>query len=175
MSTEENKALARRYIEDIWNKQNLALVDELFSADYVHHSLPPGIPPTRDGLKQFASMYWSAFPDGRLDIADQVAEGDTVVTRWTGRGTHTGQLMQIAPTGQAGGRRGHHHRPSGGRQVRGILGSIRPARNAATTRGGPGAGASASARPLGPYPHHRHRLERRRSRRSGALRPIPAR
>ncbi len=84
MSTEDNKALVRRFFEDGWNKQNLALVDELLSADYIDHNLPPGFPPTRDGFKQSASIYWSAFPDGRLTIEDQVAEGDTVVTRWSG-------------------------------------------------------------------------------------------
>jgi predicted ester cyclase len=100
MSTEDNKALVRRFFEDGWNKQNLALVDELLSADYVDHNLPPGFPPTRDGFKQSASTYWSGFPDGRIEIEDQVAEGDTVVTRWSGRATHTGEFMQIAPTGK---------------------------------------------------------------------------
>ena len=100
MSTEDNKALVRRFFEDGWNKQNLALVDELLSADYVDHNLPPGFPPTRDGFKQSASMYWSGFPDGRLTIEDQVAEGDVVVTRWSGRATHTGEFMGIAPTGK---------------------------------------------------------------------------
>ena len=53
MSTEDNKALVRRFFEDVWNKHNLALVDELFSADYVDHDdFPPGIPPTRDGFKR---------------------------------------------------------------------------------------------------------------------------
>ena len=45
-------------------------------------------------------MYWSGFPDGRLTIEDQVAEGDVVVTRWGGRATHTGEFMGIAPTGK---------------------------------------------------------------------------
>jgi steroid delta-isomerase-like uncharacterized protein len=100
MSTEENKALARRFFEDVWNKHNLALVDELFSTDYVEHRPVPGMPPTRDGFKQVASMFWSGFPDGRIDVEDQVAEGDTVVTRWTSRSTHTGEFMQLAPTGK---------------------------------------------------------------------------
>lgn len=100
MSTEENKALARRFFEDVWNKHNLALVDELFSPDYVDHDFPTGMPPTRDGFKQFASMYFSGFPDGRIDIEEQVAEGDRVVSRWTGRATHTGEFMGIAPTGK---------------------------------------------------------------------------
>jgi predicted ester cyclase len=100
MSTEDNKHLVRRFFEEGWNKQDLALVDALLSADYVDHNLPPGLPPTREGFKQSASMYWRAFPDGRLTIEEQVAEGDTVVTRWSGRATHTGEFMQIAPTGK---------------------------------------------------------------------------
>ena len=100
MSTEDNKALVRRFFEDVWNKHNLALIDELFSPDYVEHRPVPGMPPTRDGFKQLASMFWSGLPDGRIDVEDQVAEGDMVVTRWTSRATHTGELMQIAPTGK---------------------------------------------------------------------------
>jgi steroid delta-isomerase-like uncharacterized protein len=100
MSAEQNKALVRRGYEDAWNKQNLALFDELLAADLVDHSVPPGIPQTREGSQQVATMYWKAFPDVRIDIEDQVAEGDKVVTRWTGRGTHTGELMGIAPTGK---------------------------------------------------------------------------
>ncbi len=100
MSTEENKALARRFFEDVWNKHNLALVGELFSTGYVEHRPLPGMPPTRDGFKQVASMFWSGFPDGRIEVEDQVAEGDTVVTRWNSRSTHTGEFMQLAPTGK---------------------------------------------------------------------------
>lgn len=100
MSTEDNKALVRHFFEDVWNKHNLALVDELFSADYVEHRPIPGIPPTRDGFKQVASMFWSGFPDGRIEVEDQVAEGDTVVTRWISRSTQTGEFMQLAPMGK---------------------------------------------------------------------------
>ena len=100
MSTEENKNLVRRFFEDVWNTHSLALVDELFSADYAEHRPVPGIPPTRDGFKQVARIFWSGFPDGRIEIEDQVAEGETVVTRWTSRSTHAGEFTQIAPTGK---------------------------------------------------------------------------
>lgn len=96
----ENKARVRRSFEEVWNKRNPAAVDELVSPDYVDHSLPPELPPNREGLKQLFTMYQAAFPDTVMTIEDQVAEGDKVVTRWTARGTHKGDLMGIPPTGK---------------------------------------------------------------------------
>ena len=98
MSTEENKAIDRRFTEEVWNQGNLAVVDELMSADYDGHD--PAMPAGSEGLKQFVLMYRSAFPDVHLTIEDQIAEGDTVVSRWTARGTHKGELMGIPPTGK---------------------------------------------------------------------------
>ena len=99
--SEENKALTRRSIEEIWNKGNLAVADELIAANSVTHD--PATPNPGSGpeaTKQQASMYRTAFPDLHITIEDQVAEGDQVVTRWTARGTHRGDLMGIAPTGK---------------------------------------------------------------------------
>ncbi len=99
--SEENKALARRSIEEIWNKGNLAAADELVAPNHVTHD--PAIPnPGRgpEATKQQASMYRTAFPDLQVTIDELIAEGDTVVTRWTVRGTHKGDLMGIAPTGK---------------------------------------------------------------------------
>ena len=101
MSAENNKALVRRFYDDAWNKHNPAVVDEIYAADWVDTSPPiPGIPQTRDGLKQFMGEYLRAYPDARITIEDQLVEGDRVVTRWTGRGTQTGQLMELPPTGK---------------------------------------------------------------------------
>ena len=101
MSAENNKALVRRYFEDAWNKHNPSMVESIFSADFVDRSPDvPGIPHTRDGLKQFISLYLRAFPDASITIEDQLAEGDRVVTRWTGRGTQTGQFMEMPPSGK---------------------------------------------------------------------------
>lgn len=96
--SEENKALSRRVIEECFNKGNLALADELCAPDYVDHDAPPGFSPGVEGFKQQVAMYRAAFPDVQITVEDQVAEGDKVVTRWTGRGTHKGELMGIAPT-----------------------------------------------------------------------------
>jgi steroid delta-isomerase-like uncharacterized protein len=101
MSAEDNKALVRRYYEDAWNKHNPTVVDELFRADFVDRSPDvPGIPHTREGLKQFMGMYLRAFPDAHITIEDQLAEGDQVVTRWTGHGTQTGEFMDLPPSGK---------------------------------------------------------------------------
>ena len=101
MSAEDNKALVRHYFEDAWNKHNPALVDEIYASDFVDRSPDiPGIAHTRDGLKQFMGVYLRAFPDADITIEDQLVEGDRVVTRWTGRGTQTGEFMEMPPSGK---------------------------------------------------------------------------
>ena len=101
MSAEVNKALARRVLEEMFNKGNLDVADELLAPDYVDHD--PAMPEDihgPEGFKQYVSGYRSAFSDLHLEIEDQIAEGDKVVTRWTGTGTHDGELSGIVPTGK---------------------------------------------------------------------------
>ena len=101
MSAEQNKALARRVLEEMFNKGNLDVADELLAPDYVDHD--PAMPEDihgPEGFKQYVGAYRSAFSDLHVQIEDQVAEGDKVVTRWTGTGTHDGELAGIAPTGK---------------------------------------------------------------------------
>jgi steroid delta-isomerase-like uncharacterized protein len=97
--SEENKALARRWA-DIFNQDNLDLVDEIYASDYVGHD--PAMPEEVrgvEGAREFYSMYRNAFPDADITIEDQLADGDMVATRWTGRGTHQGDLMGVPPSG----------------------------------------------------------------------------
>lgn len=96
--SEQNKAIVRRLIEEAW-KGNLDVIDELVDRDYVGYD-PSNPEPVRgpEGMKEFVTTYRTAFPDANITIEDQIAEGDKVVTRWTGRGTHEGDLMGIAPT-----------------------------------------------------------------------------
>ena len=96
-----NKEIVRRLVNGVWADRNLAIVDELIAPDYVGHD-PTQPEPIRgpEGYRQFVGMYQAAFEDGMVTIDDEIAEGDLVVTRWTGRGTHTGELMGIAPTGK---------------------------------------------------------------------------
>jgi steroid delta-isomerase-like uncharacterized protein len=95
------KAVGRRVIEEIFSNGNLDVADEIIATDYVGHD--PALPePTRgpEGVKQAAAGYRAAFPDLTCTVVQQVAEGDTVVTRWTAKGTHEGELFGIAPTGK---------------------------------------------------------------------------
>jgi len=100
MSAEDNKATNRRFYEEVINQKHLAVVDEVAGANYVNHSFPPGLPPGREGLKVFVSAFHAAFPDGHLSIDQMIAEGETVATRLTFRGTHTGDFMGIPATGK---------------------------------------------------------------------------
>jgi steroid delta-isomerase-like uncharacterized protein len=101
MTAEDNKAIVKRLVEELWNAGNPELADQLYSADYVRHG-PYAEPPIRgsEALKKFASMYLSAVPDLRHEIEDQFAREDSVVSRATARGTHRGEMMGIAPTGK---------------------------------------------------------------------------
>ena len=99
--SEENKSILRRVTDEVFTRGNLDVVDELLAPDYVLHD--PGVPGgelrgTESFKQQWVSMFRSAFPDLQLSVEDQVAEGDKVVTRYTGRGTHQGELMGIPPT-----------------------------------------------------------------------------
>lgn len=100
MSTEENKALGRRWTEEVWNKGNLAAMDELLAANFVFHWAPPGVPTNAEGYKQVVTMFRSAFQEMKISIEDMIAEGDKVATRWTGRSTHKGDFMGIPATGK---------------------------------------------------------------------------
>ena len=101
MSAEENKAIVRREVEELYNPDgDLDAVDEIFTSDYILHdpSLPEG-GRGPESARQLASAFRSAFPDLHTTFDDAVAEGDKVAYRWTASGTHEGELMGIPPTG----------------------------------------------------------------------------
>jgi len=100
MSTEQNKANLRRFIEEGLNKGNMALVDEYIAPDAVDHALPPGLPPNREGFKMFFTAFRAAFPDMRYTIDEEIAEGDKVVHRVTGHGTMKGEFQGMPATGK---------------------------------------------------------------------------
>jgi steroid delta-isomerase-like uncharacterized protein len=99
MSAEENKALVRRFVEEFWNEGNEVSADELMAVDAEIH-MPTGEVVDPDGLKGFAATFREAFPDWHSTFEELVAEGDRVAERWTGRGTHLGELQGIPPTGK---------------------------------------------------------------------------
>jgi steroid delta-isomerase-like uncharacterized protein len=98
MSTEHNKSCVRRFYEEVWNKGNLEVAEELAAPECVRHD-PSG--PMRSGpagFQQTAAMLRTAFPDLQLSIDVMVAEADMVVARWTIRGTQQGPLGPIPST-----------------------------------------------------------------------------
>ena len=98
--SDENKAIARRLSDEVFNAHNLARCDDLYDPNYVPNSLPPGFSPDREGVKQYHSQYFQAFPDMHLTVDGMIAEGDLVAVYYTGHGTHQGDLMGIPPTGK---------------------------------------------------------------------------
>ncbi len=101
MSTENNKAIAKRFFEQGLNQKNMPEFDLYFSPNVINHSIPPDLPPGIEGRKLFMSTFFNAFPDLHFTIDNLVAEGNMLVARWTSTGKHTGELMGIAPTGKS--------------------------------------------------------------------------
>jgi steroid delta-isomerase-like uncharacterized protein len=103
MSEAENRALFERYFDQVANRDDLDLADEIFAADYQHHD--PANPDPRpmigsQAVKDHLTSLKSAFPDLIFDIDDIVAEGDSIVVRWTARGTNTGDYFGMPATGK---------------------------------------------------------------------------
>jgi len=97
--SEENKALVRREIEELFNHTgNLDVAQEVYAPDFVGHD--PTMPQDLHGIeaaRQFAASFRSAFPDLSCTIEEQIAEGDKVVSRWRASGTHEGETEELGP------------------------------------------------------------------------------
>ena len=102
MSALDNKALIRRWVEALNNGTWAEAAGVLFTTTFVLHDpmAPPGLPAGPQGMKDYVAPYFAAFPDLQFTVEDQIADGDRVTTRYTGQGTHRGELMGIAPTGK---------------------------------------------------------------------------
>jgi steroid delta-isomerase-like uncharacterized protein len=96
--SEQNKARIRRVIEEVYNRGDLAVVDEVAASDLVIHGSQEihG----REAAKQHVAALRAGFPDLHFTVEDQIAEGDIVVTRWTARGTHNGKFQSVPATGK---------------------------------------------------------------------------
>jgi predicted ester cyclase len=97
MGIEENKVLFRKYAKLLATPERL---DEVVSADFVGHDLPPGVPPGIEGLKTFRRAVMKAIPDQTSEIQDIIGEGDKIAARIWLAGTHRGDFMGIAATGK---------------------------------------------------------------------------
>ena len=101
MGTQENKAIATRFLEEIMNRGNVSLIDEFSGPNFVDHSAPPGVPPTNEGFKGFVSAFRAAFPDLHYTLEDSIAEGDRVVQRATATGTMKGDFQGMPASGKS--------------------------------------------------------------------------
>ena len=99
MSLQENKALVRRFVEEVQNQHNIEALDKFFSQDFVDYGGMTN-PPNLEGSKGLFTVLFAAFPDIRFTIRQQLAEGDKVMTRKTFQGTHQGPFMGIPATGK---------------------------------------------------------------------------
>lgn len=95
----DKSTVVRRLFDDVWNKGNVKLVDEIFTGNYVSND---PVEPTRgpNGVRDIVTKYRNAFPDCRLEIDQILPAGDQVVVRWHYSGTHTSQFEGIPPTGR---------------------------------------------------------------------------
>ena len=105
MSIEDNKAIIRMLCDQVWNNGKVAVVDEYFAQDVVDHDTVtlPGESTHdagREGMKNSAQAYRTAFPDLHFTVEDQIGEADCVVTHWTARGTLSGPLGRFPATGK---------------------------------------------------------------------------
>ena len=98
--SEKNKALHRRFYEEVHEGGNLDLLDGMVTDDYVHHSAQGLALRGADGLRDLIAGVRAAFPDLQDTIEEQIAEGDSVMTRWTMAGTHRGEWMGIPASGK---------------------------------------------------------------------------
>jgi predicted ester cyclase len=100
MSASENKALLRRYVREVWEKQNPSAVRGFLAWNYRRYASPDAAPLTLDDQVERLVGFRTAFPDVQIVVEEVIAEGDYVAFRSTMRGTHEGELMGIAPTGK---------------------------------------------------------------------------
>lgn len=102
MSTESNKAIIRRLFKEAFEQGNLAMLDEIIAPNQVNGGpgALPEMPSGPEGTKMLITAYRNAFPDLHFTIDEQIAEGNTVVTRWTAHGTHQGELAGLPATGK---------------------------------------------------------------------------
>ena len=100
MAAGANTSVVRRYIAEVWEKNNPAAIDDFLAPPYRRYVASTGAPLTRDGQKQRLAAFRTAFPDMQLTIEDMLTEGDRVAFRSTLRGTHRGSFLGIPSTGR---------------------------------------------------------------------------
>ena len=97
MSADENKRIAREFFERIWNQGDESAIDQFIPLNAAGND--PDFGQGREGFRKQWKQWRTAFPDLNFEIVDLVAEGDKVLTRWVLTGTHQGEFLGYAPTG----------------------------------------------------------------------------
>jgi steroid delta-isomerase-like uncharacterized protein len=101
METDDRKAVVARIADEIWNRGNLAAVEDVMASDARYHGPHmPGGSGGRDDWRAAIAMYRGAFPDARVTFEELLVSGDRIVGRWSATGTHTGDLPGVPPTGK---------------------------------------------------------------------------
>jgi steroid delta-isomerase-like uncharacterized protein len=100
MSAEDNKAVVRRLYEEGNNQRKLDVLGEVMAVDVISHTPFPESKTGLDGFKEVFTEVHTSFPDYQIEVDDQIAEGDKVVTRFTAGGTHEGDFMGVGATGK---------------------------------------------------------------------------
>jgi steroid delta-isomerase-like uncharacterized protein len=98
--SDSNKHLMQRIYDEVINEGSLHVIDELFAETFVEHEVFPGIPPTREGVKQFFTMFRTAFPDVTFEVEHMIGEGVFVAARARCHGTHQGEFMGVPASGR---------------------------------------------------------------------------
>jgi predicted ester cyclase len=105
MSVKENKAIVSKFYEELWNSRNLSVADEIIAPDCVTHQLQSGaatvaVARSPEAVKEHVGQWLAAFPDLRFTVEQMMAEDDLVMSRSVMTGTHTGDWLDVAPTGK---------------------------------------------------------------------------
>ena len=100
VTTEANKAIVRRYMDEVINRADFGVAEEIIAPNYINHTAGGGIGTGREGFVKGLRALLLAFPDWHATIEELLADGEFVVDRFTIRATHTGSANGIAPTGR---------------------------------------------------------------------------
>jgi steroid delta-isomerase-like uncharacterized protein len=101
MTTEQNKAVINRFMDEVLNQWNFEVMDQIVAEDFVEELPFPGQGPGRTGLRDVIKAFHAAFPDMHWTVEEQIAEGDKVVTRFNFTGTQRGAFLGIPPSGKS--------------------------------------------------------------------------
>ena len=98
---EDNKAILKKFYEDVFNKHNVDAADQFITKDGIDHNPMPGIKPGLEGIKEEFRHFFTSFPDFNVTVDDMISEGDKVVARVTVKGTNKGMMNGMAATNKA--------------------------------------------------------------------------